>query len=356
MQPGSQNAITDVEGVLVGHVSLYSGEPGGDGPIVRTGVTAVLPHAGNLFREKVPAAVHVINGFGKAVGFTQVQELGVLETPIILTNTLSVGAGFDGLVEHALRENPEICHTTGSVNPVVLECNDWLLNDIRGRHVRVDHVLEAIQTAADGRVAEGAVGAGTGMIAYGWKGGIGTASRTLPARLGRSVVGVLALANFGRAGDLAIASLRVGEIVEPPPVCAGSLSERPQGSCVVVLATDAPASTRQLGRLARRVQSGLARTGSFCEHGSGEYVIAFSTARTVPHWPEERSYERHQLLEDGPLVDALFTAVVEATEEAVVNALFTAETVRGLDGNVAHALPSAPVLEAIRSNSPQTMR
>ena len=290
----------------------------------------------------------MINGFGKAVGFTQVQELGVLETPIVLTNTLSVGAAFDGLVEHALRENPEICRSTGSVNPVVGECNDWLLNDIRGRHVRVDDILEAIETAAGGEVAEGAVGAGTGMVCYGWKGGIGSASRALPADLGGSVVGVLVLANFGRPEHLRIDSVPVGRLVDPPRAPSGSSGHGSQGSCIVVIATDAPASSRQLIRLARRAQSGLARTGSFCEHGSGEYVMAFSTATRVPHWAEERAHATPDLPEDGPVMDQLFQATVEATEEAVVNALFTAETVRGLDGFVAHALPAETVVDAIR--------
>jgi D-aminopeptidase len=343
-EPGPRNAITDVEDVRVGHVTLYSGEVGGDGPIIRTGVTAVLPHGGNLFRDKVPAAAHVINGFGKAVGVTQIQELGVLETPIVLTNTLSVGVAFDGLVEQALRENGEICRSTGSVNPVVAECNDWLLNDIRGRHVRLEHVLAAIETAAEGDVAEGVVGAGTGMVCYGWKGGIGSASRVLAGDLGGNVVGALVLANFGRAEDLRIGSVPVGQVVTPPRDSNLGSTSGAEGSCVMIIATDAPASARQLGRVARRGQSGLARTGSFSEHGSGEYVFAFSTAATIPHWPEKEVRATGEAREDGPLMDALFEAAAEAVEEAIVNALFTAETVSGVDGFTAHALPTA-VLE-----------
>jgi D-aminopeptidase len=334
-----------VAGVGVGHATLFSEE--GAGPAVRTGVTAVLPHDGDLFREKVPAAVHVINGFGKAVGLSQVAELGVVETPIVLTNTLAVGAGFDGLVEHALRANEEIGRTTGTVNPVVAECNDWRLNDIRGRHVRAEHVLEAIAAASTGCPAEGAVGAGTGMVCFGWKGGIGTASRSLDDVAGGAVVGALALANFGRPEDLTVCGVPAGRVLdfsEPGPEGPGA-----GGSCVLVLATDAPLGARQLGRLARRAQSGLARTGGISEHGSGEYAIAFSTASRVPHWPEADVVPARELREDGPLFDVLFAAVEEAVEEAILNALFTAETVTGLDGYTARALPVEPVLEVVRA-------
>lgn len=338
LEVGRHNAITDVEGVRVGHVTLV--DDGATDPPrgqARTGVTVVLPHAENLFREKVVAAFHIVNGFGKATGSTQVHELGVLETPIALTNTLSVGAAFEGLVQDALRTNPEIGRTTGTVNPVVAECSDARLNDIRALLVRPEHVLQAINAAKGGPVEEGSVGAGTGMTCYGWKGGIGTASRIVVGARRSSAVGALVLANFGQARDLRIAGVPVGELLLPP-------REHPPaqdagGSCVVVLATSAPIDARQLGRLARRAQNGLARTGTFGEHGSGEYVIAFSTATRVAHAPTEPLTHVPLLSEDGPLIDLLFRAVTESTEEAVVNALVTARPIGSPDGMVSPPLP-----------------
>lgn len=344
LPPGPLNAITDVAGVRVGHVTLIAGEgprQEGRGP-VRTGVTAILPHAGNLFREKVVAAVHVINAFGKAIGTTQVAELGVIETPIVLTNTLGMGAAFDGLVAHALAQNPEIGTTTGSVNPVAAECNDGALNDIRGRHVRPEHVGAALRQATAGPVAEGVVGAGTGMTCYGWKGGIGTASRQLSLGSATCTIGVLVLANFGRPSDLAIDGVPVGRVVVPEaPPSDG------YGSCVIVAATDAPASARQLGRIARRAQQGLAVTGTFGEHGSGEYVLAFSTARRVPHWPSAATVPAMELAEDGPVLDGLFRGMAEATEEAIINALFTADTLSGVDRHIRYGLPVEQVTEVL---------
>jgi D-aminopeptidase len=345
LEPGSHDAITDVGDVRVGHVTIMdagSASPA-RGP-ARTGVTVVLPHGGNMFRQKVPAAFHVINAFGKAAGGTQLQELGVLETPVALTSTLSVGSAFEGLVRHALAANPEIGRTTGNVNPVVAECSDARLNDIRALIVRPEHVLEAISAARPGPVTEGSVGAGTGMICYGWKGGIGTASRTTGRGAGSHVVGALVLANFGQPGDLRIDGVPVGESLRPvdslaAPVSPARKIEPAQetasaprtspaqdagGSCVVVLATTAPADSRQLGRLSRRVQNGLAWTGTFGEHGSGEYVIAFSTARLIPHAPGAGRLAAALLPEDGPMMDLLFRAVAESVEEAVVNALLGA--------------------------------
>jgi D-aminopeptidase len=334
MSPGPNNAITDVGEVRVGHVTLCSGRE------IRTGVTVILPHPGNLFREKVVAAVHVINAFGKVAGTTQVEELGVLETPIALTNTLSVGVAWNGLVEHALRVTPSLT----SVNPLVGECNDSYLNDIRSRHVKPEHVLEAIDVAASGPVPEGVVGAGTGMTCYGWKGGIGTASRRTPAALGGYTLGALALANFGDPADLRIGGVSVGASLLPPPPAEAASG----GSCVVVLATDAPASSRQLGRIARRVQNGLAWTGTFGGHRSGEYVFAFSTARTVPDRQAQPSLPVRELAEDGPAIEALFRATAEATEEAVINALFTARTVEGVDGHIQYELPVDEVLSLLQ--------
>ena len=343
LQPGPINSITDVPGVLVGHTTLIDDGGADLSHAVRTGVTAILPHPGNLFREKVPSAIHVINGFGKIVGSTQVDELGVIETPIILTNTLSVGTAFNGVVEHALNFNPEIGDTTGSVNPVVAECNDSQLNDMRGRHVKREHVRIAIEQAQTGPVLEGSVGAGTGMVCYGWKGGIGTASRRLRLSAGNFTLGILALANFGEPNQLTIRGRRVGEHIAPPPAHDPN-SSRSAGSCVVVLATDAPLSDRQLGRLSHRVQNGLARTGTIGAHMSGEYVIAFTTSRRIAHWPMSESLGSHELAEDGNVIDGLFQAVVEATEESVINALFTANTVVGREGHVRYGFPVGEVL------------
>ncbi|MDI3340028.1 MAG: P1 family peptidase [Sphaerobacter sp.] len=340
LSPGPHNAITDVAGVRVGHVTLIAGEGPlvpGRGP-VRTGVTVILPHEGNLFRQKVPAGIFVLNGFGKCLGQEQIDELGVIESPIALTGTMNVGVVADGLVAHAIRTNPDVGITTSTVNPVVGECSDAYLNDMQGRHVRQEHVLEAIAAARPGPVAEGCVGAGTGMSLFGFKGGIGTASRRLPALLGGYTVGALVLGNFGRREQLTIAGVPVGRELAhwQPPVDP----EPPEtGSVMVILATDAPLLDRGLRRLARRAALGLARTGSIAGHGSGDYIIAFSTANRIPHDPNGLVLTLRHIVEDGALIDGLFQAAVEATEEAVINALFAATTMVGRDGHVRHALP-----------------
>ena len=347
LSPGPNNAIIDVAGVAVGHVTVVSGEGElrrGSGPF-RTGVTVILPHDGNLFREKVPAATFVMNGYGKSVGLAQIDELGVIESPIALTGTLNVGIVADGLVEHAVRENPDIGVTTSSFNPVVGECNDGTLSDLQGRPVRQEHVLAAIETAVDGPVAEGAVGAGAGMVLYGFKGGVGTASRVLPESAGGYTVGVLVLGNFGRRDQLHIAGVPVGYRLrdwKPAPDVVES------GSIMVIIATDAPVLDRALRRMARRAPLGLARTGSIAGHGSGDFMIAFSTAQRIPHEPEENVLTLRHIVEDGQVIDGLFQAVVEASEEAVVNALFAATTVEGRDGNVRHALPLDETLAMLR--------
>jgi D-aminopeptidase len=352
---GPLNAISDVAGLLVGHATIWWGagplRPG-HGP-ARTGVTIIRPHPGNLFRSKVPAAFHVINGFGKSIGGDQIRELGTIETPIALTSTLNVGRVADALVTHAIAENPDIGIETSTVNPVVGECNDGVLNDIQGRHVHAEHVLAALAAASAGPVAEGAVGAGTGMTAYGFKAGIGTSSRRIPDDLGGWTVGVLALANFGRPGQLVIAGVPVGRAL----AAADAVSLQEQGSIVVVVATDAPLLDRGLGRLARRVVLGLARTGATGGHGSGDIVIAFSTypAVRIPHEPAGRILPLEVLADDdrGPRsgsIDAIFQAVVEATEEAVLNSLFRAETVVGRDGNTAEALPLDRVVGLLRAS------
>lgn len=344
---GPLNAITDVPGVRVGHVTLVEGQGPlvpGRGPI-RTGVTVILPHGGNLFREKVPGALFVLNGFGKPTGVAQLDELGVVETPIALTSTLCVPRVADGLLEHAIQTNPDVGITTSTVNPLVFECSDAWLNDMQGRHARAEHALEAIRQASSGPVEEGNAGAGTGMMLFGFKGGIGTASRRLPAELGGYTVGALVLGNFGRREQLTIAGVPVGQLLRDWQP-AGSSEER--GSVIVVLATDAPLLDRALRRLARRGALGLARTGSIAGHGSGDFVLAFSTAIRIPHEPAEQVLQLPHLVEGGRLLDALFQAAVEATEEAVVNALFRAETMTGRDGHTAHALPLDETLKLLR--------
>lgn len=349
MEPGPLNSITDVEGVRVGHVTLIAGEGPlvlGQGPI-RTGVTAILPHGGNLFREKVPAAIFVLNGFGKCIGQEQVDELGVIESPIALTGTMNVGIVADGLIEHAIRTNPEIGVRTSTVNPIVGECSDSFLNDMHGRHVRQAHVLEAIARASGGPVAEGCVGAGTGMSLFGFKGGIGTASRRLPADLGGYTVGALVLGNFGRRDQLVIGGVPVGRALldwRPAPPVVES------GSVMVILATDAPMLDRALRRLARRATHGLARTGSISGNGSGDYIIAFSNAIRLPHDTEALTLNMQHIVEQGRLIDALFQATVEATEEAVVNTLFKATTMTGRDGNTRYALPLEETLGIMRED------
>ncbi len=344
---GPENAITDVPEVRVGQVTLISGEGPlvpGRGP-VRTGVTVILPHGGNCFREKVPGAIFVLNGFGKCFGQEQVDELGVIESPIALTGTMNVGVVADGLIEHAIRTNPDVGVATSTVNPVVGECSDAWLNDMQGRHVRQEHVLEAIAAARSGPVEEGAVGAGTGMSLFGFKGGIGTASRRLPDEDGGYTVGVLVLGNFGRREQLTIGGVPVGrELAGWRP--AGESTET--GSVMVIVATDAPMLDRALRRLARRAALGLARTGSIAGHGSGDYIIAFSTGLRIPHEPTERVLTLPHVVESGALIDLLFQAVVEATEEAVVNALFRATTVVGRDGHVRQALPIDETLVILR--------
>lgn len=333
LPPGHLNAITDVPGVGVGHCTLVKGD------FVRTGVTAILPHFGNLFEEKVPAAVEVINGFGKAVGLSQLQELGEIETPIILTNTLSVGSALDALVTYKLQRNPEIGRKYATVNGIVAECNDGHLNDIRARAVESEHVRAAIAAASRGLPREGSVGAGTGMSSFGCKGGIGTSSRLA----GDYTVGVLVLSNFGLWHQLKIVGVPVGQLLPRP----GEQEEK--GSIVMVVATDAPLDARQLGRIAKRAGFGLARTGSVAGHGSGDFVLAFSTSNrqqeTTPH-----SFVCTRMRDDK--LGTLFEATVEATEEAILNALFTAGSLTGRDGNRRPALPVADVIDILINYRP----
>jgi len=353
LTPGPLNTITDVAGVRVGHTTLIAGEGPlvpGQGP-VRTGVTVILPHGANLFREKVPAAVHTINGFGKACGFEEVRELGVIEAPIALTNTLNVGLVADALVQHAVRQSPEIGISTSSVNVVVGECNDGFLNDLQGRHVRGEHVWAAIDGARSGPVPEGAIGAGTGTQCFGWKGGIGTASRVLSAEAGGFTVGALVQSNFGRPRDLTILGIPVGRHLQPLGPAKPPAQEK--GSVMIVLATDAPLDARQLRRLCVRAAVGLARTGSHHMHGSGDFVIAFSTAYRIEHTPASLTALRPVLADEPTVMGGLFPAVAECVEEAILNSLFRAETVIGRDGNTRYALPLEEVIAPIRKCRPE---
>ena len=328
--PGLNNAITDVAGVQVGQVTLIQGEN------VRTGVTAILPHPGNIFQDKVAGAVFVYNAFGKLVGSTQVTELGQIETPIVLTNTLSVWDAAAAVASWTLAQpgNKEVF----SVNPVVGETNDGWLNDIRGFHVGTEDVKRALREARGGPVEEGSVGAGEGTMAFGWKGGIGTSSRHLPEKEGGFVVGVLVQANFG--GRLTIAGVPVWKELQPSQALSRN-SESPQrnpadGSCMIVLATNAPLDARQLRRLAARAFLGMARAGSTGSNGSGDFAIAFSTTNRIA-FSAARGSALSLVGEDA--LSPLFEAAVDATEEAIDNALLKAQTVRGRDGHVAEAIP-----------------
>lgn len=321
---GRLNAITDVAGVKVGHVTLVEGER------IRTGVTAVLPHGGNLFQNKVAGGIHIANAFGKLAGSTQVEELGNIETPIILTNTLSVAEGIAGAVEWTLKQTGN--ENVMSVNALVGETNDARLNDIRGRHVKVSHVMQAIEAAKTGAVEEGNVGAGTGTIAFGWKGGIGTSSRVLPAALGGFTIGVLVQSNYG--GILTIDGVPVGK--ELGQYYLKQYAEpAPGGSCMIVIATDAPMDARNLKRLASRSILGLGVTGSSTSNGSGEYAIAFSTSNS-----------RDLLANDA--MSPLFQAVKEATEEAVYNSMLAAKTSKDVQ-----ALPVDRVKQILQRYKPR---
>jgi D-aminopeptidase len=324
---GKWNAITDVDGVKVGQVTLIEGED------IRTGVTAILPHDGNLFQEKIPAAIVVGNGFGKLMGFTQVDELGEIETPVVLTNTLSVPRAAEAIIDWTLSQagNEDV----RSVNPVVGETNDGLLNNIRKMAVTKEHVLHAIKSASSGPVAEGCVGAGTGTVCFGWKGGMGTSSRQLPAKVGGYTLSALVQTNFG--GVLQIDGIPIGKNLGH--YYLKDELENADGSIMIVLATNAPVSDRNLQRLARRGLAGLARTGASMSNGSGDYAIAFSTAEQVRRTPERRSNVWHYPEMPNDLMSPLFEAAIEATEEAIYNSLCMAETMTGFRGATVQALP-----------------
>jgi D-aminopeptidase len=339
---GPLDAITDVAGVEVGHTTINRGDE------IHTGVTAVLPHSGNLYREKVPGAVFVGNGFGKLAGSTQVEELGEIETPVLLTSTLSVPRVTDALISYmlALPGNEHVL----SINPVVGETNDGYLSDIRGRHITSDDVVAAIKSAKGGAVEEGAVGAGTGTVAFGWKGGIGTASRRLPAKLGGYTVGVLVQTNFG--GVLTIAGAPVGHelgkyYLREELQQQGDGNDHANGSVMVIIATDAPLDARNLKRLAARALLGVARTGSAASNGSGDYAIAFSSAPQVRIHTEDKALTRRMELLANDAISPLFLAAIEATEEAIYNSLFRATTTTG-QGHTVEALPIDKTTEVLK--------
>jgi D-aminopeptidase len=344
-KPGKWNAITDVAGVKVGHSTIIRGAAGplspGKGP-VRTGVTAILPNPANVFEERVVGGGFILNGAGEVSGLTQLLEWGLIETPIFLTNTLSVGAVSDAAVKWMVERFPGIGGEHDVIIPLVGECDDSWLNDIAGRHVHEEHVAEALRTASDGPVPEGSVGGGTGMITCDFKAGIGTSSRKLPEALGGYTVGVLVMSNFGVMRQLRVGGLPVGEVLET------KYREIPRrgrayGSIIAVVATDAPLISHQLNRVAKRAALGIGRVGSTAMHGSGEIVLAFSTANQVPRETRKMVYRMKILLD--PRLDPLYEACIEATEEAILNSLCVAQDMDGANGNVCKALPLADVKE-----------
>jgi len=337
MNPGEFNAISDVPGVLVGHTTLLVSNE------ICTGVTAILPHGGNIFQQKVPAAVYVGNGFGKLMGSTQLEELGYLETPIILTNTLSVPDAAAAVIDYVL--NQEGNESVRSVNPVVGETNDGFLNDIRGRHIKAEHVLAAIEEAKAGVVQQGSVGAGTGTICFGYKGGIGTSSRKLPGKLAEYTVGVLVQTNFG--GDLKIDGFPYARIIREEAESKDK-DPSPDGSCMMIVATDAPLDSHQLKRLAKRAVLGLARTGGIASNGSGDYVIAFSTAEELREDYQSREIFTGGLIIRNDLLSSLFQGCVEATEEAILNSLFMATKVQGYMGRTVPLLDVQDVVARMK--------
>lgn len=315
IQPGPGNRITDVSGVRVGHQTVINGD-------LRTGFTAVVPHSGNIFLEKLPAAVDVINGFGKSAGLVQIEELGTLETPILLTNTFGVGTGINALIKRELAENPEIDRSGGTVNPVVMECNDGYLSDINAIGLTEADAFAALD-AVSTDFSQGSVGAGTGISAFGFKGGIGSASRVFNLDRGQFSLGTLVQANFGKPGDLVLPDGR-----KPHPSDTEQTEER--GSVIIVIATDVPLESRQLKRVARRAAAGLGRLGAFYGNGSGDISLAFSTAQRLPHFSNSDFIVRDVLQEDR--IDCLFKAVAETTQEAVLNAMIASPAMQGYKG------------------------
>ncbi|CEN77616.1 DmpA family aminopeptidase [Paraclostridium sordellii] len=318
LKKGKNNLITDVDGVRVGHVTL-------DNQDIKTGVTAILPHGGNIFKEKVMASTFVINGFGKSIGLIQVDELGTIETPIILTNTLSIGTACTGLIKYMLSENEDIGKTTSTVNPMVLECNDGFLNDIRGLHVKESHIIEAIKNASND-FEEGSVGAGTGMSCYQLKGGIGSSSRTITLDNKEYIVGSLVLSNCGLEKDLILDGRKLGK-----EITSKKDLELEKGSIIIIIATDIPLSERQLKRVAKRASISLGRTGSHLGNGSGDIVVAFSTANKVNHY-EEKDINSMKFINENK-IDLIFRASIESIEESIISSMMHSKETIGRDNN-----------------------
>ncbi|WP_338658277.1 P1 family peptidase [Paraclostridium sordellii] len=318
LKKGKNNLITDVDGVRVGHVTL-------DNQDIKTGVTAILPHGGNIFKEKVMASTFVINGFGKSIGLIQVDELGTIETPIILTNTLSIGTACTGLIKYMLSENEDIGKTTSTVNPMVLECNDGFLNDIRGLHVKESHIIEAIKNASND-FEEGSVGAGTGMSCYQLKGGIGSSSRTITLDNKKYIVGSLVLSNCGLEKDLILDGRKLGK-----EITSKKDLELEKGSIIIIIATDIPLSERQLKRVAKRASISLGRTGSHLGNGSGDIVVAFSTANKVNHY-EEKDINSMKFINENK-IDLIFRASIESIEESIISSMMHSKETIGRDNN-----------------------
>lgn len=350
--PGLFNAITDVPGVKVGHRTLISGEGAlkpGQGP-VRTGVTVIIPRD-DVWHNKVPAGAFVLNGTGEMTGLSWVAESGFLEYPVVLTNTLNVPRVANGVMSWMIKQYPAIGIEDDTLTPVVAECDDGRLNDIQGRHVSEEDVIAALDGAASGPVKEGTVGAGTGMVSYGFKGGIGTASRRLSKQDGGYTVGVLVNANHGRRPELVMGGVPVGKLYEPPVRMSEALAPgQSEGSIIIVVATDAPLDGRQLTRMAKRAALGLARTGSTARHGSGDFILAFSTANVIPHYPKDPTYTLTHLADTH--LNPLITATVDATEEAILNALTMATTIVGRDGHRAEAIDLDRIKALVLRSSP----
>ncbi|MBC8589762.1 P1 family peptidase [Lachnospiraceae bacterium NSJ-29] len=326
MPTGSNNSITDVKGVKVGHTTLDEGK-------IKTGVTAILPHEDNIFKEKLVAASHVINGFGKSTGIIQIEEMGTVETPIILTNTLSVGIAYETLIKYMLRQNKDIGDTTGTINPIICECNDGRINDIRGLHIKPEHIVEAIEKC-NIDFDEGNVGAGTGMMCYGLKGGIGSSSRIIEFDGIKYTVGVLVLSNFGSLEDFVLNGNPIGQRLFKEIQDINTIEDK--GSIILIVATDIPLESRQLKRIIKRVYPGISRTGSYTGNGSGEVVIGFSTANRIKH------YERNDIIDikiiNENKIDKIFKATVEATEEAILNSLICSSSTVDRRGKIVYSL------------------
>jgi D-aminopeptidase len=350
-EPGKHNAITDVEGVLVGHSTIIKGEGKlkvGEGP-VRTGVTAILPNEANIFMDRLAGGAFVLNGAGEVSGLTQVLEWGLIETPILLTNTMSVGAVSDGVARYMVEKHPGIGEEHDVIIPIVGECDDSWLNDIAGHHVTEKHVREAIAAAKGGPLAEGSVGGGTGMITCDFKAGIGTSSRKLPEVFGGYTLGVLVMSNFGKVHNLRVAGMPVGEFLAEK-LKNTRRREHSYGSLIGVVATDAPLLSHQLTRLCKRVALGIGRVGSYAAHGSGEIVVGFSTANVIPRRTRKMVYKMKILLDQR--LDPLYEAVMEATEEAILNSMCMATSMTGVNGNFVPALPLDEVRRFVDATRP----